>query len=488
MSDLPGDPPAVRGGCVLGAGMRWFEKLLEAAFRHGATNIRVRAGSRFAFRIAGQTQILGKSPVRQEDLLDRLREILPPEQGDRLAGGGEMEFEFAVIPWCPARAHVFHGVRGLVLSVRLGLLEEVAGQVSFSSTGSSILGDGELRITPSVREIERILRAAFAAGASQVLVATGNPLTMRVGPEIVRVTEHSLTLEFVKDLVDSILDDAVWKSLESEGDIEFEIALPPYAPCLGSVFSVGSRPSLQVRLPGIEVERAKPLPEPSPESVRAFQAVPTVSGLVNSIRVLSEGASRTVEVIDRRKARLRRLRERLMSDHDRVSDQLIDTARHLDAAIKVRERLEAMATSAEESRDLEFLKKTLRDACLVTELLMGATSGRFHGPAIRSIEDSLTRDFRGLGAWLSTGRLASIRDLVEQLSLELTELRESLRLVSLSRPSELAVCNQLERVVDSLDVSVKKADEAIRGFAAQAGQGDGREPPDSTTRDAPPGA
>lgn len=299
MGDLPLPLPLFRGGCTCGPGMRWFERLVEAAHRHGASVIRVRTGERFTFRIRGETQILGTHPVQEADLLERLCEVLPQEFSAIVATGVACEFEYVVVPWAPVSADTFRGPRGFVLSVRLTPQDEADDEAEKTADAPPAPGAGELVLTPSVTEIDRILRAGFAAGASQILITPAAPLTLRIGSELVRVTEHALAPDFVRDLAESLLDPAERQLLREGGDVELEMGVPPWAPCAASVFLAGGRPHVVIQLPVANVERPPAPPPPASEDIRRPSPRATEEGaMAEIIDCLNQANAKCIEAAD----------------------------------------------------------------------------------------------------------------------------------------------------------------------------------------------
>ncbi len=86
--------------------------------------------------------------------------------------------------------------------------------------------DADFALHPHEREIDKILRLAFAAAASQVLAADGKPLTFRVGSGFVVPAENNLSEADVRRLADEVLDGQGRLLLEAEGDIEVEMRRP----------------------------------------------------------------------------------------------------------------------------------------------------------------------------------------------------------------------------------------------------------------------
>lgn len=300
MGDLPLPLPLFRGGCTCGPGMRWFEKLVEAAHRHGASVIRVRTGERFTFRIRGETQILGTHPVQEADLLERLCEVLPQEFSAIVATGVAAEFEYVVVPWAPVFADTFRGPRGFVLSVRLTPQDEADDEAEKTADAPPVPGAGEFVLTPSVTEIDRILRAGFAAGGSQILITPAAPLTLRIGSELIRVTEHALAPDFVRDLAESLLGPAERQLLREGGDVELEIGVPPWAPCAANVFLAGGRPHVVIQLPGANVERPPAPPPPASEDIRRPSPRATEEGaMAEIIDCLNQATAKRWEAAER---------------------------------------------------------------------------------------------------------------------------------------------------------------------------------------------
>ncbi|KAF0240878.1 MAG: hypothetical protein FD180_4729 [Planctomycetota bacterium] len=253
MSASADEPPVIRGGCRQRARMRWFEKLVVAAYRNGATVIRARAGQRFAFRFGGETRTIGTRPVREEDLLDRLGELLPKELDGLLRAGGHVEYEYVVLPWAPVRASIFNGVRGLVMSVRLGAVDEgIARQEP--PPRPPLFDEGEMEIRPSERDIDRILRAAMTAGASQVLIKPRAPLALKIGTAFVRPGAHGLSADFVEKLLGEVLTLEERVLLIPDAEIQVEIGVCPFASCEASAFLGGGPDDLRSPLPVLTVE------------------------------------------------------------------------------------------------------------------------------------------------------------------------------------------------------------------------------------------
>jgi hypothetical protein len=275
MGQHPGELPVVRGGCVRGTGMCWFEKLVDAAYRNGATIIRARAGSKFAFRIGGETQVIGTIPVREADLLGRLREVLAPGLQQRISEREDLQFEHAVVPWAPARAHIFRGYHGLVMSVWLGQGEDSAAG-SAPAREAPVLSDADLVITPSVRDIDRLLTAGLGLGASQLLLKPGSQAVFRMGSDFRPISPNALSDAEVSRLLAEFLTPMEAATLRMEGDVDVDLAYPPFDFCFLHVFLSSGRPTVVATFPGVAVERPPALDLPRKE----FAAPPPPPGPV----------------------------------------------------------------------------------------------------------------------------------------------------------------------------------------------------------------
>lgn len=118
-----------------------------------------------------------------------------------------------------------------------------------------IFPDGDIPTFPREREIERLVRAAVAAGASQLLLTPSRPLTLRVGANLECPSEEPLALQFIRDLLDSLTTPPERELLAQTGDLELEIVVTPFLPCFASAFLAGSLPNVVIRVAGCELER-----------------------------------------------------------------------------------------------------------------------------------------------------------------------------------------------------------------------------------------
>ncbi|MEK7467219.1 MAG: hypothetical protein AAB074_07395 [Planctomycetota bacterium] len=387
------DPPILRGGCVHRARMRWFEKLVVAAYRQGATVIRARAGQRFAFRFGGETRTIGTHPVREEDLLDRLGELLPKSLARFLRVGGQVAFEYVIVPWAPAHAHIFHGVRGLVMGVRLGgdgegvpqratppaSRKPVPGEEETQLSKlvqpsippdsgepnlpiAPVFGEGEIEIRPSERDIDRILRAAFTAGASQVLIKPRAPLALKIGAGFVRPGAHGLSADFVEKLLGEILTAEERFLLLPDAELQVEIGVCPFATCAAEIFLGGGEPSLLIRLPGTELTREEPPAAPPAEALRQPPPSLTVEGCRREIR---DCIQQCALLHDRRVAESAAARQKRPVAGEDSRELRLDYVKWLESRRRSRrliDRLRAVVSSTERETSLEMVRAILRES------------------------------------------------------------------------------------------------------------------------------
>lgn len=159
-----------------------------------------------------------------------------------------------------------------------------------------IFPDGDIPTFPRERDIDRLVRAAVAAGASQVLVTPSRPVTLRVGVTLERLSAEPASVQFVRDLLDSLTTPPERELLAQAGDLELEIVVSPCLPCPGSVFLAGALPHLVIHIAGCEVER-----RPSPDGSQDLQLAAVGAG-ATTLELLSRLAACLDLAESRRKA------------------------------------------------------------------------------------------------------------------------------------------------------------------------------------------
>ncbi len=240
-----------------------------------------------------------------------------------------------------------------------------------------IFADSDFELHPREREIDTILRSAFAAGASQVLLSPASPLIFRVGPELVRATPHVLTPGFVADVAESLLEPAERQMFREAGDFELELGLPPWASCRVNIFLAGGQPHLVIGLPGAPVERA---PAPPDADVRRPSLRATEEGamaeIVDCLNEVTE-KRRESEIRIARWARvLQRLRVRLAAAERGVRKETRLESRLHRAAAEIQELVRDLRPSL----GLDALKARLKYAVNALERAMEEDRGEDPGP------------------------------------------------------------------------------------------------------------
>lgn len=219
------------------------------------------------------------------------------------------------------------------------------------SSDPPIFPDGDIPTFPREREIDRLIRAAVAAGASQVLLAPSRPVTFRVGTRLERPSAEPLSLQFLRDLMDLLTTPPERELLSQTGDLEMEIVVTPFLPCPASAFLAGALPHLVIQIAGGEVERRPALEEPVALEL-------AVAGAGDTSREL---LARLAACLDKAEARRRETQDAYVrSGPDAVREQASRAERRLLRLEAVVAEVRALTRDLRPSTGREILEARLR--------------------------------------------------------------------------------------------------------------------------------
>ncbi|MCE9581217.1 MAG: hypothetical protein K8T20_01745 [Planctomycetes bacterium] len=147
----------------------------------------------------------------------------------------------------------------------------------------------EFTVTPSIRDIDRLLTAGLGLQASQLLLKQGARAVFRVGKEFLPVSTDSLRASEIQKLVAEFLLPEDQLELRKEGDVEVHLAYPPFDFCVLHVFLSSGEPAVVAQFPGLPVERP-----PAPEVIHQDLEEPPESTVPPPLPVDDNAAPRWV--------------------------------------------------------------------------------------------------------------------------------------------------------------------------------------------------
>ena len=112
-SPEPGVSGGPNGGAPAAGGPRDLLALLRAGAERGASDVHVHAGTPLRFRLHGRFETASAEPIPPADAERMLRSALDPEQTERLAERGELDFAWSVPGLGRFRVNLYRQLRGL---------------------------------------------------------------------------------------------------------------------------------------------------------------------------------------------------------------------------------------------------------------------------------------------------------------------------------------------------------------------------------------
>lgn len=224
-----------------------------------------------------------------------------------------------------------------------------------------IFPEGELSVRPQERRIDMILRAGFAAGASQVLMRAGAPLALRIGPAFIRPGAHGLSVDFVELVAGEIVTPSEREGLAADEELEVEVGVSPFAPCTASVFLGAGKPSVLVRLPGVEVEREE-APVAKAEEIKPAPLILSTEGCRREIR---DCILDCVRLHERRVAEAGAMKRKRPDPSDSLKEVAVTPLKWRDSRSRSRrllDRLWVVTEKTEKDDNLEMMRAILREA------------------------------------------------------------------------------------------------------------------------------
>ncbi len=195
--------------------MARLDRFIQVLYDQSADSLTLVAGEPAALLIDGAHKPITRDPLTVAQILGLLKEIAPPEVGQRISPSSEASFEY-------------RGPPGLVsVDLRPGrngctaILRRETAAAGAASRGADVSG--------SRAEVDRLLRLLVESGGSDLHLRTGEPPILRVSGHLERQEEAPIEAAKLEAMLLGIMPEEDRGKYLDTGDVDWAYELPGVA-------------------------------------------------------------------------------------------------------------------------------------------------------------------------------------------------------------------------------------------------------------------